>query len=309
MARLSTLPAALLLLTSAAAQTDAVFHWPLDETSGNTVHDIVSGAHGILMNGASLAPDEGRHGGAVRFDGAIDRIDLPPCDITSGGQGFSISLWVKPDMVTGTERVLLAKASGTATHQHLWSLSIVDGSAVRFRLRAGNSTAELTTPPSSLFSGTWYHLAGSYDGSSMRIHVNGALIAFGQKSGMVGFNPEMPASMGARTDGSGPFSGWIDQVRIYDRSLSDSEVIGQVLEDVTTGIGPEVPWYWDGEAIVVGASGWQRMRLHDAGGRLVMEQRVTSDRDMLRSAALTRGVYLLVLQDGPRSHSQRVVVP
>lgn len=309
MARLSTLPAALLLLTSAAAQSDAVFHWPLDETSGTIVHDIVSGSHGILVAGASLAPDEGRHGGAVRFDGAIDRIDLPPCDITSGGQGFSISLWVKPDMVSGAERVLIAKASGAGTNQHLWSLSIVDGSAVRFRLRAGNSTTELTTPPSSMFSGAWYHVSGSYDGSSMRIHVNGALIAFGQKSGMVGFNPEMPASMGARNDGTAPFSGWIDHVRIYDRGLSDEEIFAQVLEDVTTSIGPEVPWYWDGEGLVVGASGWQRMRLHDAGGRLVLEQRVTSDRDMLRTASLARGVYVLVLQDGPRSHAQRVVVP
>ncbi|MCU0320628.1 MAG: LamG domain-containing protein [Flavobacteriales bacterium] len=249
------------------AQAPPMFHWPLDETSGTVAADIQGGQDGSLQGGVVWAPEDGHHQGAARFDGVNDRILLGPCDITSGGPGFSLSLWVKPDFVTGMERTLAYKAVGTSASDHIWSLAFVNATALRFRLRTGGTTTELMSPPGTLFSGVWYHVVASYTGTQLRIHVNGALMASTNASGTQGFHPQSPASIGATPSGSAPFSGWIDDVRIYDRGLSDGEIFDLLFETLNTAVAEEREedqWPWDDQAI---------LQLWELDGRLIREVR------------------------------------
>lgn len=305
MQRAAGLPLAL-LSTALLAQAPS-HHWPLDEASGATATDIAGGSNGILQNGVTQQPSGGWFGGAYQFDGADDRVDIGPCDITTGAGGFSISLWIKAGLMTGTEQVLIAKTLGPNTDDYVWSLSQVNSTAVRFRLQTSGTVTELTTTGSNLFSGSWYHLAATYDGSMMRIYINGALITFTAKAGGIPYAPMSPASMGDRLDGFASFLGQLDDVRLYDHGLSDAEIFDILLGDVTTGVEEEAAVAWTPEGgLVLPPGPWERMKIMDAHGRIITERNAGAvDVPALRDGA--PGLYLVCLQ-GPRGAVVRPLV-
>ncbi len=225
-----------LLLTEASGQLPGIHHWPLNEAEGNTAWDHVGAAHGTVVGNTSWDPAAGRFAGAARFDGASGRIQAGACDLTNGGGAFSISLWVKPDFVTGMERSLIAKANGP--NDIVWSLTLVNATAIRFQLLTAGQLTEVATTPSLITSGTWYFIVGTYDGAHASIYVNGSLIASTVATGTIGHHPSIPVAMGALHGGQKPFSGWLDDVRIHDQALSGEEVLYLLFESVSVGVAP-----------------------------------------------------------------------
>ncbi|MEO8589661.1 MAG: LamG-like jellyroll fold domain-containing protein [Flavobacteriales bacterium] len=286
-----------------------VFYWPLDESSGTVAYAAAGGSNGSLQSGVEWDPTGGHHDGAARFDGVDDRILLGGCDLT-GGTGFSISLWVKPDFVTGMERTLIAKTLGPLASDHIWSLAFVNATAIRFRLTAGGTMTELTSAPSSLFGGNWYHIVAAYDGAEMRILINGALMANTTKTGSVGYAPQAPASLGAQSTGFAPISAWLDDVRIYDRGLSDQEILNILFETLTTGIAEQqnVTLHADGQ-LQLPAGAWNALRVMDTTGRLSEEQHLINGSTAVDLAPLPAGIYLVCLQGHGARWTQRILVP
>lgn len=281
----------------ATAQPTPRFHWLLNETNGTAAADVYGGTPGLLQGGPTWAPGAGHHSGACRFDGVDDRIILGPCDMTTGTGEFSFSVWVKPDFVTAMDRTILAKTIGPGAQDHIWSMTFVSASALRFRLRTGAVTTQLSTPPSSIFSGIWYHVVGAYDGSAMRIYLNGALMAETPATGSMGFHPQAPASVAALSTGAAPFSGWVDDIRLYDVGLSQQEVIDILLEEeLTTAVMPPMR-----EDIGMNRSdllreNWTSTVLFDAMGRSVERPSFDPVRGMDLSG-LAPGLYLVCLQE------------
>jgi hypothetical protein len=211
------------MFTISLADPSGVAHWPLDETSGLMASDIVSGFDGTLVGGPIWLPTGGRVGGALAFDGADDYVDIGTIDIPAGN-GMTVALWLRPDAVSSMAR-LISKATGTAEQDHYWMVSMF-GTALRFRLKAGGSTSTLLTQQNLLVAGRWYHVACTYDQSAMRIYVNGAPLVSLPKTGMLDVNPAVTAAIGDQPPGAGddPFAGVIDDVRLYQRALSEMEI-------------------------------------------------------------------------------------
>lgn len=294
---------------SGTAQPTPIFYWTLDESSGTVAHEAYTNATGLLQGGATWAPGAGHHSGACRFDGVDDRIILGPCDMTTGGPGFSLSLWVKPDFVTGMERTLVAKTVGTTPQDHIWSMALVNGSALRFRLRTGPTTTELSTSPSSLFSGTWYHVVGAYDGTTMRIYLNGALMAEAVASGTMGFHPQAPAAIAARSNGTAPFSGWVDDLRLFDRGLTQQDVIDILLGNgITTNSSQERPQILRSGHLQVPDGRWDRGMLLDMSGRQVRHLGTTDITNGIDLHGVPQGLYLICVVANDRQRSWPVMV-
>ena len=299
----------LLFVRSAIAQGPA-FHWPLDESNGVTANPVSGGSNGTLVGGVLWDPTGGHHDGAARFDGVDDRILFGPCDLTNGGNAISVSLWVKPDFVTGAERTLIAKTIGPLLSDHIWSLAFVNATAIRFRLKAGAATTELVSAPSSLFGGNWYHIAATYDGTEMRILINGALIASTAKSGSIGYFPQAPASLGALSTGNAPISAWIDDVRIYDRALSDQEILNILFETLTTGVNEQRPATVPSNGRLTLPSGdWSSLQVIDPAGRTVQHHQPINASTTMDLDPLPAGMYLVCLQGHGARWTSRILVP
>lgn len=297
------------LVVPLLGQSTPSFHWRLDEMGGTIAHASAGGSDGLLQGACTWQPTSGHHAGALRTYGNDARVDLGPCDITTGsGDAFSIACWFHPQIVSGDERVLIAKTIGPDAADFVWSLSLVNSTGARFRLRAGGTVHTLEIPPASIFSNTWYHLAATYNGNSIRVFLNGSTAANGTASGAIGFHPQAPATLGNLVDNSAPFFGMLDDVRIYDHALTGLEVVDLVIGDISTGI-PEGPLVVtpDGLLRSTSASGGA-LRVLDALGRTLQEQYLPPG-GMAQLPAATAGPLLVCLQQGGARHVQRVVMP
>lgn len=215
---------------------DLFAHFPLDETAGGTATDSVGGA--VIGNlGGQWQPAGGAFAGAVEFDGVDDRLEGPLA--ATPGVGFAASLWVNPDDFEVTDARLLSKATGVAESEHWWMLSTFQGSAVRFRVKAGGTTTTLVSPTGQLTPGAWSHVCGTYDGARMRLYIDAVEVASVTKTGAPDLAPAVVVALGNQPSGAGerPFDGRIDDVKLFSRTVSpgEAEVLAGLTESFIRG--------------------------------------------------------------------------
>jgi len=75
-----------------------------------------------------------------------------------------------------------------------------------------------------LVPNTWYHAAAAYDGTAMRLYLNGTEVGSVAKSGTMAANAAVNANIGRNPDGSNYFSGLLDEIKLFDRGLSAAEI-------------------------------------------------------------------------------------
>ena len=213
---------------------DLVACWKLDESSGTVASDSSGNNHtGTLQNGATFT--SGLINNAVRFYGndygSDDRISCGTFNVT--GDAITIAAWFKADTFTGDwyDGRIVAKTTGTADADHTWMLSTIRESSashkklLRFRLKTNNSTITLIASSGYLSTDTWYHAAAVYDGSTMKLYLDANEVGSVEKSGPITSTTTSVAIGHNPPDaGNTPWDGLIDDVRIYQRALSQADL-------------------------------------------------------------------------------------
>ncbi|MBS1794234.1 MAG: carboxypeptidase regulatory-like domain-containing protein [Acidobacteria bacterium] len=189
---------------------------------GNAL-DSKSNNHGALQNGATYA--NGKVGQAFSFDGTDDRVlvpNSPSLDIT--GNQMTIEAWINPTVVTG-DRQIVSMATGVAVPgSRKYGLFIQNG---RLGAEVRTTDAYYGSAPTDgdIAPNVFTHIALVYNGSQLIRYINGA--AVGSPVPLTG---NIVASNGVfsigqfATDGASSFQGVIDEVGVYDRALSASEI-------------------------------------------------------------------------------------
>lgn len=151
---------------------------------------------------------------ALAFDGIDDFVtfqDDPDLDV---GPQLTIEAWIRPADVRG-ERYVVVHANPSAPNGY--DLLLRDGT-LRLRLFTGTGLVEAPSgadPGILLQNDRWYHVAGSYDGATLRVFVNGRLSASNDCGAQTIITTGQPLRIGANTSGTiAYFAGIIDEVRI-----------------------------------------------------------------------------------------------
>ncbi len=210
-----------------------VAHWQFDEGSGNTTVNSSGNGHDGTISGATwTSPGWDGTGYCLDFDGqGTDRVSVGSFDVT--GNAISIACWFKADNLDtpGNDPRMVSKAIGGDNEQHLFMVSSSresDVKVLRFRLKTDGTTGELEadTTTGTIELDVWIHVAATWDGVTMRIYKNGVEVGSLAKGGTLSTNPAANVSIGNQPAGTGdrPFDGLIDDVRIYDRALSQEEI-------------------------------------------------------------------------------------
>lgn len=218
---LSTSDTVAVTVNAAATPTSGlVAHYRLNETTGPTASDAAGSYSGTLRNGTAWVA--GHHAGGASFDGLNDYISLP--NISASGSGFTVAMWVLTDNFQPPDQQFLSKATGASEQEHDWMLGLSSGRRLRFRLKTGGTTATLTAFSGQLPRRTWYHAAATYDGSLMRLYVDGTEVGSTSKSGPISMNANVPLNLGRNPGNSSYMKGVLDDVRIYNRALTPAEI-------------------------------------------------------------------------------------
>ncbi|MEM7167127.1 MAG: immunoglobulin domain-containing protein [Planctomycetota bacterium] len=206
---------------------DMAYHWPLDDAAGVMATELIQGHNGTLMGPLwNTNPGQGSPA-ALSFDGVNDSLSFGALDLPSNT--FTVSLWFRAASFNLQDGRLLSKATGLTDQEHYFMLSPIDvngESRLRFRLKTGGTTGTLFANSGALTVGVWTHVAAVYDGSFMLLYKDGVQIGSLQKSGAITMDPTVNMAMGNQPSGAGqrPFHGDIDELRIYSRALSLSEI-------------------------------------------------------------------------------------
>lgn len=153
------------------------------------------------------------------FDGVNDDIVPPNIDIVSTGienDGFTASAWFDPDTWAGCGERLIAKSDGNQEVDHWWMISSC-ADDLRFRFKTGITT---TTLQGSTPVGTgdgWHYAVATYDGSNMRIYLDGVQDAITAKTGIIAVDNTVPVRIGANgneLDLDQRYEGLMDEVRL-----------------------------------------------------------------------------------------------
>jgi uncharacterized repeat protein (TIGR03806 family) len=198
--------------------TDYTRRWKFDGTTGD----------GTWRDTAQTPTySTGQIGQSLSFDGINDAVDLGPIDVP-GGTGLTITFWFRADDFGTSDARFLSKADGQFDEDHYWMVSTLNQTQLRFRLRAGGSTSNLSSDAGVLSAGVWTHVAARYDGSTMKLFKDGVEVASQAKTGVLDTNGTVDAAIGNQpttaSGGARPFDGLMDDVRIYPRALSVTEI-------------------------------------------------------------------------------------
>jgi hypothetical protein len=218
--------------TSSSAQPgDLVAAYSFDEGSGTSVGDASGNGNVGVVQGATWS-SAGKFGGALAFDGSSSRVRVPDSaslDVTSG---LTAEAWVFPAAAqTGWRTVVQKEVDSYLLHA---------SSGVGGLRPAGGATFGSQVPtvfgPSALPVGVWSHLAVTYDGSQLRLFVNGTQVASAPQTGSIATSTG-PLWVGGNSPYGEYFNGRIDDVRVYKVALSASEIQA----DMTTPVGAPDP--------------------------------------------------------------------
>ena len=194
--------------------------WRMDDVNGGVTNFITTGKNGTTNDNA--VQTNGVIGKAFDFDGNSDYIDIPdnPNVDSDLKNGFTISFWYKADNAAG---FLISKFFGSSSQEGYYAH--LTSTTFSFLLYEDDCTSLIN--PISQYSdhSTWTNAVVTYDETNIKIYLQGNLLNSTAYSGGVcdeGSTMRIGNHQaGITTNG---FNGKIDDFRIYNRSLLQSEV-------------------------------------------------------------------------------------
>jgi hypothetical protein len=235
--RATAVPAVLvacLVVPTTAAAGPLRGWWPMNDRSGQTVRDWSgNGNHGTL--GSTPAADDNdptwikgifNLGSALRFDGN-DFVRIPDAPELSP-QRLTVSAWIRKDGPAQRFEYFVAKGADVCLSAS-WGLYTTENSLLSFYVYQGEGPfVRAPEAPAEVFDGRWHHVAGTYDGSMVRLFVDGRQIGNGTPT-----NTPIEYDTATHGDlGFGAYNGTcslfltgdVDGVSVWDRALPIAQI-------------------------------------------------------------------------------------
>jgi len=244
--------------SNTVASYNPLAYWRLDETAASPALNKVANSGSVGSSGEGIVVRQVTKGAAGRVNNCISlnnggsgiaclaKVDVPYNAALNPAAPFSVEFWANP---TRSDQTLCAISSincmlNGAGSRVGW-LVYQDTTRWQFRLGLMSGYAiTLSAPAGTVTLNTWQHVVATYDGSTAKIYVNGALKASGTPAAGWAPNTTIPLMIGAlplagaganAVDGPSiaaqglagyrGFDGGLDEVAIYPSALSETTVI------------------------------------------------------------------------------------
>ena len=207
-------------LTLGAPQVDGntVALWHMEETgttTGTYLYDETANNNDATTTGTTIV--DGIFGKARKFNGTSDKVsNNPPASLPSGANARTIEAWAKADSFGGGNTYIYSYGHNSCQGSDTFALGVTSAGKAYFAGCVDDITGNAT-----LSTNQWYHFATTYDGTTVKMYVNGVLDNSAAKT----LNTTVISSyIGAFTGGTSYFNGVIDEVRVLNRVLSPDEI-------------------------------------------------------------------------------------
>jgi chitodextrinase len=205
-----------------------VASYGFDENTGTTLGDRSGQANTGTISGATWSPI-GKFGHALSFDGVNDWVTIADAGSLDLTAGMTLEAWVRPAALgTSYRTVLMKEQAGSMVYDLYANRNTGVSSAEAYITGKSRQVNGSTGIPLN----AWTHLAVTYDGTDLRLYMNGT------QAGVTNFPGAITTSNGVLRIGGNAtwgeyFSGLIDEARIYNRALTPTEIQADMVRAVS----------------------------------------------------------------------------
>jgi hypothetical protein len=209
--------------------------WPMYEGSGQTIHDL-SGKGNNGMLGSTPGADTNDptwikgilFGSALRFDGN-DFVRIPTSGNELAPKNLTVSAWIRGTSGGQYNYIVSKGANGCLTSSY--AIYTDYWGKLRFYIQDANGVTRLSggADPAAVFNGKWHHVAGTYDGTTAKLFVDGKLLPLADTDPVP---PAGPGSIdyGTPTTGDAGLGNYLGTCDLfYTGDIDDVAVFSQAL--------------------------------------------------------------------------------
>ena len=201
-----------------------ILYFSFDSLDGDEAIDHSKyGNNGELVGDAELA--NGKFGKALKLNGSTDWVTVPHHESLTVDKDVTVMAWINPERISGPNNAqwqgILAKSNGPRSYSFYTETG---KGCLHLSVNGGGSTCD-----GKVVENEWQHVAAQVASGTHRYWINGENV--GEYAG----HPNPPGSadtanvfIGKTHEGSREFMGLIDEVRIWNRALSEDEVVKQM---------------------------------------------------------------------------------
>ncbi len=205
-------------------------YWDFDASYSGSVTSRVTSHGGVLQNGAQISSTDCKRKKCLQLDGSNDYVSIADNITPQDIEELTVMLWFRADAwngfptgyanffdryyIPGSADKLMLKKSGT---------QYGGDRKLKFYMTLGLSNYVVSS--NSIVTDTnWHHLAGAWDGDSMRMYLDGDVQSHIVTTAEPVYTSNRPVNIGRADDSTEYFDGLIDDVRFYNRVLSANEI-------------------------------------------------------------------------------------
>ncbi|MBN1123590.1 MAG: hypothetical protein JXA82_01185 [Sedimentisphaerales bacterium] len=217
------------MITLVVKPHSLVGHWKLDAIVDGWVWDDSGNQNDGQINGPVTVTD-GTFRGACQFDGSEAQIKAGLDERLRPTDSITVAAWIKPEDLSGTGmQAMVYNAFRLAYLEKGYMLYGANGRIqwwVKTETKQSGDAGLISVP---IESGQWLHVAGSYDGDSIKLYINGQLAGSASLANPIqwGAVPYSGFHIGGLWEYGQDyfFKGAIDEVRVYDYALNREEIL------------------------------------------------------------------------------------
>lgn len=208
---------------------------------------VIIGA-ALLFTLAAIQHVEATTNYAVRLASSTDYVLVPDSNSLDLVSNFTLEAWVNPSRIVNQEQAVISKprrSDGTGIELRTFG----KGLGVGFNNDPGNGTGInlVFGGGQTLELNTWHHIAATYDGTVAYVYIDGVSVGTNKFSAKL-LNSSAPLTIGQKNPPGGPlvgsFLGLIDEVRVWNRALTQTEIQTDMSLRLT-GQEPGLVGYWN----------------------------------------------------------------
>jgi hypothetical protein len=202
--------------------TGLVAAYSFNAVSGTTAVDASGNGHTGSLKGGVTWTAAGKYGNALSFDGVNDYVSVASPGLPTGD--YTWAAWVNPNQTSSFRAILVARGIGASPGG--LELNLDTGGKIIVWSNGGLRLTSATTIP----AGAWTHVALTRAGATLRLYVNGALDPNTGTNSVAHNFSTCPLLIGVDNDSgctgalNGYFAGRLDEIRIYNRAFTASEI-------------------------------------------------------------------------------------
>jgi hypothetical protein len=227
---------------AAQARASLVGRWSFDEGAGGVAHDSSgSGLDGRLDADRRPSWIPGVEGTALHFDD--DAVQLPASPLLEPPT-ITVAAWVRRDGSPGAYGYVISKGGATCYRGSYGLYTGKEGGAAFYVAGDGAYTISPAVAPAQIWDGRWHRLAGTYDGTTVRLYVDGVQV----RNGITGpthieydLNSRSPYVGDYRGTCALPFFGDIDAPSIWSGALSTAQLAADAQPPAPPAGDPPLP--------------------------------------------------------------------